>query len=379
MLAAMASEALLDPRGWTDVGAYLAPSLGEPAFDARIHPADEMYRFALAATPHSREAAAIVYFSAARSIFRTVSALAAWRFGGWTGVRSFLDFAAGYGRATRLFAAALGPERVTAAEIDPAAVRFQREALGVKGRVSDADPGRLDVPTGQDLVVATSFFSHLPPERYGTWLARLYALVADGGLLVFSTHGPELRPPGIEMPEAGAAFRPESETARLSGDEYGTSWVTEEHVRDACARAGLGTARLYALARGLCGHQDLYVIARPPTPDGAPPRPPRDPLGAVMRASVDRGRVSAAGWVQGDAGEPPPEVRLYLGDRLEALSRGERAAGGRADWSFAFPAAALDPDRVVRIEAESSRGARRVFVAETLRPYVAAATVASAP
>jgi SAM-dependent methyltransferase len=371
MPAVMASDAPFDPCASEDVAAYVAalPGEGRPLV-TQIHPADEMYRFDLAASHRSPETAAIRYFATAHSIFRTVSEVVAWRFGGYGGVRSFLDFGSGYGRATRFFARALDPAKITAAEIDPGAVRFQERAFGVRGCVCGTDPAALPSLGPCDAVLAVSFFSHLPAPRFDAWLARLYALVADGGVLIFSTHGPELLPAGETMPAAGLAFRPESETTRLEGSEYGTSWVTAAFVRAAAAPAAARAGRLSAFPHGLCGYQDLYVLAKPPLPSGPDLQLARDPLGALELAAIEHGTVAVRGWAVGDRDEPPPDVKLYFGADVESVSPGEGPTGGRRRWSFTFPVSAVSADTIVRIEAVSSRGATRLFVAETLRPYL---------
>ncbi len=248
-------------------------------------------------------------------------------------------------------------------------MRFQEEAFGVRGCVSRASPDTLRLPGSFDVVFAASFFSHLPAARFEAWLARLHALVAEGGVLAFSTHGPDLLPEGERMPAAGIAFRPESETTRLDGADYGTSWVAPDFVRRAVQRLGVGAGRLFEFPYGLCGFQDLYVVARPPLPANEL-RLARPPRGALEAATIERGVVSARGWAAGDRDETPPDVRLWLGDRVEAESPGTGAPGSRRDWSFSFAVSAAPPDRVVRIEAVSARGVARPLVVETLRPYL---------
>ncbi len=336
----------------------------------RIHPADEMYRFELAAPRRTAEAASLLYFATGRQIFEAVEAVVAWRFLGFGGVASLLDFASGYGRSTRFLVEAIPPGKITVAEIDPGAVRFQEETFGVRGVVAGTEPESLVVAEIFDVVVASSFFSHLPAARFEAWMERLYARVAPGGVLIFSVHGMELLPAGEPAPPSGIAFRPVSETERLEGAEYGTSYVTPEFVRGVAARAAGSGARLVALPLGLCGFQDLYVLCRPPAPAGPDPRLALVPRGALEHGAVENGIVTARGWAVGDRDERPPDVRLLLGERVADVSTGEGAAGARRDWRFTFPVAGTDPDALVRIEAVSARGVSKILVAETLRPYL---------
>ena len=339
-------------------------------FSTRIHPADEMFRFELAAPHRTAEVANLLYFTTGRQIFEAVAGVVAWRFQGFGGVRSLLDFASGYGRSTRFLVEALAPGKITVAEIDPAAVRFQQETFGVRGIAAGSEPESLALEGSFDVVVASSFFSHLPAARFEAWLARLYALVAAGGVLIFSAHGMGLLPEGEPIEPSGIAFRPVSETQRLEGTEYGTSYVSPEFVRRVAARAAGADARFVALPFGLCGFQDLYVLCRPPVPAGPDPRPPLVPRGAFLHGAVENGIAVARGWAVGDRDERPPDVRLLLGERVAEVSPGQGAEGARRDWRFTFPVAGTDPDALVRIEAVSARGVVRILVAETLRPYL---------
>ena len=360
-----------DPGANAEVAACVRELAGAgPPLVTRLHPADEMYGYELAGHHRTPETAAVFYFATGASIFRTVSEIAAWRFGGLGRVRSFLDFAAGYGRATRFLARALGPERVTMAEIDPGAVRFQQETLGVRSVVSDHDPRRLALEGPFDFVLAISLFSHLPAGRFEAWLDRLDALVAPGGVLVFSTHGERLAPEAERPGASGLSFRPESETERLDGNEYGTSWVAPRYVRAASAALPGRARRLFVFSEGLCGYQDLYVLAKPPLPEGPEPALSRDPAGALDHAAVEGGTVSARGWALGASDERPPDVRLFFGGELAATSPGAGEPGARREWRLTFSTSAVSPDAIVRFEAVSARGARRLLVAETLRPYL---------
>ncbi len=367
-----AQETPFDPRDRDQVAAYVRgfDIAGGPRLSTRIHPADEMYRFELTAPHRTREAAAILYFATGRQIFEAVEAIVRWRFQGFGGVRSLLDFAGGYGRSTRFLVRALAPEKITVAEIDPGAVRFQKETFGVRGIVSGTDPESLGLDGPFDVVLASSFFSHLPATRFEAWMAHLQTVVAPGGLLIFSVHGMKFLPPEEAEPPSGIVFRPVSETLRLSGAEYGTSYVTPEFVRGVTERVAGPGARLLGFPFGLCGFQDLYALCRPPVPVSPDFRLARVPLGALLHGAVENGVVTTGGWAEGDFDERPPDVRLFLGDRVAAVSPGQGPAGTRRDWRFTFPVAGTDPDAVVRVEAESPRGVSKILVAETLRPYL---------
>ena len=366
-----AAQAPFDPRDREEVAAYVRRFDGTgPRLVTRIHPADEMYRFGSTALHRTPGVTAILYFATGQQIFHAVEEIVGWRFGGFGAVRSLLDFASGYGRSTRFLVRALAPDAITVAEIDPGAVRFQEEAFGVRGIVPGAGPESLRLDGPFDVVLASSFFSHLPPERFESWMERLSALVAPGGVLIFSVHGIELLPPGETEPPSGISFRPVSETQRLEGSEYGTSYVTPGYVRSVTERVAGGGGRLLAFPLGLCGYQDLYALCRPPVPVLPDFRLARVPSGALEHSTIADGVVAAEGWAQGDLDERPPDVRLHLGERVAAVSPGAGSVGARRDWRFTFPVADTDPDAIVRVEAESPRGVSRILVAATLRPYL---------
>jgi SAM-dependent methyltransferase len=309
-------------------------------------------------------------FIPGRSIFRTLEQIFDWRYGGFASVGSLLDSASGYGRTTRFLVCAMPARRITVAEIDPEAVRFQRETFGVGGACCGSDPASLVIERQFDADLASSFFSHLPAASFEAWLRRLGGLVAPGGVLIFSVHGMHLLPAAEVDHAAGIVFRPVSETTRLDVEEYGTSYVTPEFVRAVARRATNGDGPLLEFRSGLAGLQDLYVLTR----SGAPPlrnlRLDRVPLGALDHSAMDSGVVSIEGWAEGDADERPPDMRLFFGETVAGFSPGEGGHGTRRRWSFAFSADSISPDEVVRVEAESERGRSGILAIGTLRPYL---------
>jgi len=361
------SVVLIDPALNRHFAAFLRTLWRGSSLETRIHPADEMFRYELAQPHRAPETASVFYFHTGRTIFETLERLATGRPGGLSDAR-ILDFASGFGRSTRFLVDAIGPERVHVSEIDPDAVSFQQSVFGVRGTVSDHDPSRFEMSGSFDLVTAWSFFSHLPGRRFEPWLDCLYRLLAPGGSLILSVHGMSLLAAADQSP-AGIVFRPVSETRRLASQEYGTSYVTAEFVRRAVSAAA-PDATLRTFPFGLCGFQDVYVLRRPPVSPLASLRLFRCPWGVMDTSAIENGTVSVGGWASGDGDETPPHVALYFDDVLRQRSPGEGEAGAPRRWAFQFPVDGTHPDAIVRIEATSVNGMSRVFVAETLRPYL---------
>ncbi len=245
---------------------------------------------------------AMSYFRQGMSMVGLLERVVAWRFGGWARVGSVLDFAAGYGRSTRFLVQHLPADHVTVSEIQAPALEFQRRELGVKTLLSTSDPDELESPDTFDLVFVASLFTHLPDQTFAKWLAKLWTLVAPGGVLVFSVHDEAINRGGVPL-EDGFAFMPMSEVASLSVDEYGTTLTTADYVRRRLQEA-IGTEAGHAirLPRALCFEQDVWVVSR-----GDPPTAPLEyecgPIGAIDRFDVRGRTLEASGWAadRGDA------------------------------------------------------------------------------
>ena len=363
----------LDPTTEASVADYVRSLVRTgAALDTRIHPGDEMYGYELGQPRRSPATAAVFYFHTGHTISQMVERIVRWRFGGFEGVGRFFDFASGFGRFSRFLVGQLPPDRISVAEIEPAAVRFQEAVFGVSGTISTREPESFRQEGTFDVVFACSFFSHLPSGRFESWLARLRRLLAPGGILIFSTHGMDLLPPGEADRAAGILFRTTSETERLDGTEYGTSYVTPEYVRSVASRVTGRNDDLLAFPFGLCGFQDVYVLLNPPLPADRDLRLPRVAWGGMDESAIEDGAVSVGGWATGEGDERPPDISLHLGDRLAEVSPGDGPPGARRRWAFSFPVSSVDPDDIVHIEATSARGLSRIFVAETTRPYLPA-------
>ena len=338
-------------------------SKDDPGFVSEIDPADEMYRFGLHSLRGSADAAALLYFSVGRLIADSITDVLGWRFENRV-PGSMLDFAAGYGRVTRFLSRRFDPRTITVSEVDPAALAFQERAFGVRTTSSPPDAEAFRPDREYDAVLASSFFSHLSETRFEEWLAKLWTAVAPAGVLVFSTHGPALLTEGADW-SRGIVFRPTSETTRLGGAAYGTSWVTPEFVARRAERVCVGGA-FHAIPFGLDGRQDLYVIVRAPR---LPPGPlaiapvPRGDLDGFELFGVER--LTCEGRVDSES-----EADIVFLVRHDERAR--MRVGSGADprtWRFDIDIAGVSPDDVLRVEARSP-GRVRILAMGTLRPYL---------
>lgn len=170
-----------------------------------------------------------------------------------------LEFACGYGRITRFLARRIPRHRHWAADILPDAVQFVRNAFGVRGVVSHAEPRRFRPWRRFDLIFVASLFSHLPEHRFEGWLARLYRLLRPRGVLVFTAINAAASP-DIDKDPSGFTFVPRSESERLPPSEYGSTFVTAERMSAIAARCGVRF--LHRIPNAVWCHQDLYIASR---------------------------------------------------------------------------------------------------------------------
>ena len=293
-----------------------------------IHPDDHMLRFFMGHHWEHRETAWFDYFRSGWSAARTVHRLLLWHFGERTRSIRLLDFASGFGRVMRFLVQHLPPEQIWVSDIFAEAVNFQRQQLGVQGFPSSAEPEGLVCDESFDCIVASSFFSHLPPATFTLWLKKLMSLLRPGGLLIFSVHGKEVGAPASSGD--GARFQPTSEIGELPGESYGTSWVDEAFVRQAASEAAPGLACL-RLPRALWSFQDVYVLGH----KGSARRLAiHEPLGYLetARRSADSAFLSLGGWARDPFGAGIARVRI----RLDGTTVHEGPAESRRDDVGAF-------------------------------------------
>lgn len=186
-------------------------------------------------------------------------------------IDSFLEFACGYGRFTRFLIQKMDNRKVTVSDIDKDAVDFVKKTFGVNGFYSVTQADKLVHDGKYDVIYVVSLFSHLAISNWEQWFKRLYAMLKPNGLLIFTTHGmsfynrlPEEQRTSLslEMVSPGFVYGNGNETAgRLTGDHYGTAFVSEEFVKRFVDANAVG--RLVKSYPDMIHKvQDLYVVRR---------------------------------------------------------------------------------------------------------------------
>jgi SAM-dependent methyltransferase len=180
----------------------------------------------------------------------------------WSPAR-LLDFASGYGGVARHLANVFPKTLITTCDIHDEAVTFNRDVLRLESYLSSPTPEALAVPQ-QDVIVAMSFFSHMPNATYTRWLQSLANRLEPGGVLIFTANGfvTEMRgTTGVKAGDNGFGFEPRSEQKDLDGGQYG---ITVSHPR--WVIRALEQIPEIRLARFQEGHwwaiQDTYVCIR---------------------------------------------------------------------------------------------------------------------
>ena len=266
------------------VTAFVEDQLGAGAagrLNTNIHAVDEMLAF----TPPPRAQQLLHYFGTGLQMLRAIRHIARWRFGSLSDVRSLLDFACGYGRLGRWLDLDLPATRIWSSDIYAGGVEFQQKQFGHNGIVSVPVPTDFTCRQRFDFIFVASLFSHLPEPTFLGWLRRLYELLDEDGVLVFSVHDEPGAPPGMAVPRSGILFLAQSESGSLDKQQYGSSWVTEAFVARSIAKA-TNSSSYIRIPRGLCHHQDLYVVTKGRTSDPATLVFDHGPQGAVDVATL---------------------------------------------------------------------------------------------
>lgn len=327
------------------------------SFRSEISREDEMFLKPLAGYGGNHERACVRYLTVGKQMMDEVRQLVQWAFGGWQQVESVLDFASGYGRFTRHLIQEVEPQRVWVSDIYEDAVHFQRELFGVGGLPSMSDPGEFTSPRRFDLIFVSSLFSHLPSHRFLPWLSKLYSLLSDRGLLVFTTHGIDL----VQDAADDFVFRPISESRSLEGSEYGSTFVSDAFVSGAIREATGDSVSWKGFAHGYLGFQDLYALSRDAGRRFESLRYDPGIFGHVDFCKRTGDQIGLNGWAA-DPGELSPlRVRVLAGSKClaECVPSIERPdivklygsdALARTGWWCSFPDGAIHATEWIQVE-----------------------------
>ncbi|HAT12646.1 MAG TPA: SAM-dependent methyltransferase [Microcoleaceae bacterium UBA11344] len=338
-------------------------------FKLKICEDDEMYLFSLSNVTDDSDRALVRYYSLGRSILDAVKQVVDWHFGSFENVQSFLDFACGYGRFTRFLIQEMPPDKIWASDIYANAVKFQTEYFGVNGIVSTGKPENYLIDRKFDCILANSFFSHMPERTFTNWLQNLYDLLTPNGILMFSVHGESLLPSHVEMPATGILFSADSESQSLDKEEYGTTYVNEEFVREIVTRISGGKAFVHRIKKGICRFQDLYVVTNQLNQEFSSLKFSHHPGGYVdVAALTTKGNLYLEGWAFDVNWEGRIEVVQVLVngeivqscepfyDRPDVAEYFKKDAALQSGWRCYLPKDAVSTADVILIKAINNYG-----------------------
>jgi SAM-dependent methyltransferase len=127
------------------------------------------------------------YFSVGGDALRLV--LETMNLAGKHEIRSILDLPCGHGRVLRHLRAQFSDASITACDIDRDGVDFCVQTFGARGVYSSEDLDHLLLDGRFDLIFCGSLLTHLDAPNWPRWLSFFNAHLAEGGLLIFTTHG----------------------------------------------------------------------------------------------------------------------------------------------------------------------------------------------
>ena len=181
-----------------------------------------------------------------------------------------LDLPCGHGRVLRTLKAAFPAASLTACDIDRDGVDFCAETFGATGVYSHDDLSQIELTGSFDLIWVGSLFTHLPEDRWPGLFEFLIDHLAEGGLLVFTSHGRWYAEQIRNESSPLGGVKPDQQLAMLAGydrsgfgfagygerDDYGLSLSSPAWVMNSLR--GFTDLRLALfLERGWRSHQDV--------------------------------------------------------------------------------------------------------------------------
>lgn len=226
-----------------------------------ISQSDEMFYKAIVPGYAAIEDAYMAYLQSGKRMLDVIQQIARHGFGDLKNVRSFLEFACGYGRFTRHLVSHIPGNQVVVSDIYREAVDWQRQRHGVIGVYSTPSPRDFALSASFDIIFVGSLFSHLPKDLFESWLSRLYSMLSDVGIIVFSVHDIHLLQGNTAEGDV-FVYNRASESDSLSHDIYGMTYVSESYVESVISSFLPGKRTFKKFFKGLYENQDLYILPK---------------------------------------------------------------------------------------------------------------------
>lgn len=173
--------------------------------------------------------------------------------------RDVLDFGCGCGRIAAPLAALWPRANMHGVDVDAAAIQWCGRNLRGDFRLLHPDDGLPFADGSFDLVYAISLFTHMDEPQQFRWLAEVRRVLREGGLLLATTHSPELAYARPDLSDDQRASLAAHGFAFAPGPAFNDN--SAFHSSDYLRRAW---AKWFVLARhqpyGLAGYQDLTLF-----------------------------------------------------------------------------------------------------------------------
>lgn len=178
-----------------------------------------------------------------------------------------LDWGCGSGRVLAFLSDLLPGTELYGADIDREAIAWIAAQLpAIQFSPCGADPPLPFSEESFDLVVAVSVFTHLTREAQLAWLSEIRRVLAPGGFLLATTHGPFASRYGYERPPSGMTSDGFDDSIRdrtLEGvapaDYYRATYQTQAYTSREWGRI---LEVRECLEGGSLNFQDLWVLRR---------------------------------------------------------------------------------------------------------------------
>jgi hypothetical protein len=185
------------------------------------------------------------------------------------------------------------------------------------------------------------------------------------------------------MPAKGILFSPESESQFLDKEEYGTTYVTENFVRELVEKVSGGKAFVHRIKKGICKFQDLYVVTNQLLRDFSELKFYHQPGGYIDVAAFTRkDSLYLEGWATDmNLDGRMEEVQVLVNgevvqrcepfyDRPDVAAYFGKDAILQSGWNCYLPKKTVTPEDVLIVKAINNYGAEWILETCTVQSLV---------